>query len=358
MKFYTRQHKHYCGIDLHARQMYVCILDAAGKVCLSRNLECSPQVLLAAVQPFREDLVVAVECMFAWYWVADVCAQEGIAFVLGHALYMGAIHGGKAKNDKIDAHKIAGLVRGGMLAQAYVYPPRMRATRDLLRRRCHLVNKRAELITHIQNTVSQYNLPPLEGRIQKRHEREGLLAHFPDVQVRNSIALDLAMIDQYDALLPKLERHIRACAKEHDRKAFALLRSIHGADLIIPLVILYEICTIERFPAGAGLPVLLPAGQARPGIERQAAGACRGQDRQRPPEVDLRGAGHHVPARQPPGSAAARAAQETARQGQGACHPGRQARPRGVLHAQARTDLRPAQVLPGLIRSRRRQLDA
>ena len=50
--------------------------------------------------------------------MADVCEREGIAFVLGHALYMGAIHGGKAKNDKIDAHKIAGLVRGGMLAQA------------------------------------------------------------------------------------------------------------------------------------------------------------------------------------------------------------------------------------------------
>ena len=61
------------------------------------------------------------------------------------------------------------------------------------------------------------------------------------------MALDLAMIEQYDELLPKLERHIRACAKQHDRKAFTLLRSIHGADLIIPLVILYEIHTIERF---------------------------------------------------------------------------------------------------------------
>jgi transposase len=248
MKFYTRQHKHYCGIDLHARTMYLCILDAAGKVLLSRNLECSPQALLGAVKPFRDDLVVAVECMFAWYWVADVCAREGIAFVLGHALYMGAIHGGKAKNDKIDAHKIAGLVRGGMLPQAYVYPPSMRATRDLLRRRCHLVHKRSELIAHIQNTVSQYNLPALERRIDKRCDREGLLGHFPDPQVRNSVALDVAMIDQYDALLPKLERHIRACAKEHDRKAFTLLRSMHGADLILPLVILYEIHSVERFP--------------------------------------------------------------------------------------------------------------
>jgi len=73
---------------------------------------------------------------------------------------MRAIHGGKAKTDRIDAHKIAMLLRGGMIPQAYVYPPEMRATRDLLRRRNHLMRKRSELITHIQNTVSQYNLPP------------------------------------------------------------------------------------------------------------------------------------------------------------------------------------------------------
>ena len=63
--------------------------------------------------------------MFAWYWLADLCADQGIPFVLGHALYMKAIHGGKAKNDKIDAHKIAVLLRGGMLPQAYVYPKGM-----------------------------------------------------------------------------------------------------------------------------------------------------------------------------------------------------------------------------------------
>ena len=83
--------------------------------------------------------------MFTWYWLADLCQKEGIAFVLGHALSMKAIHGSKAKNDKIEAHKIAVLLRGGMFPQAYVYPAEMRATRDLLRRRCHLVHKRAEL---------------------------------------------------------------------------------------------------------------------------------------------------------------------------------------------------------------------
>jgi len=41
--------------------------------------------------------VVAVECIYTWYWLADLCAREEIPFVLGHALYMKAIHGGKAK---------------------------------------------------------------------------------------------------------------------------------------------------------------------------------------------------------------------------------------------------------------------
>jgi len=122
MRFYNHQHRHYCGIDLHVKTMYVCILDATGQVLVHRNVPSTPEGLLDVVAPYREDLVVAAECMFTWYWVADVCAAEGIAFVLGHALAMKAIHGGKAKNDKLDAFKIASLLRGGLLPQAYVYP--------------------------------------------------------------------------------------------------------------------------------------------------------------------------------------------------------------------------------------------
>ena len=165
MRFYTRQHQYYCGIDLHARTMYVVVTDQAGRVLVERNMKTNAAEWLGLIEPYREDLVVAVECIFTWYWLADLCAKEGIHFVLGHALYMKAIHGGKAKNDKIDAHKIAGLLRGGLLPYAYVYPAQMRSTRDLLRRRLHLVRKRAELLSHILNTNSQCNLPDFGGRI-------------------------------------------------------------------------------------------------------------------------------------------------------------------------------------------------
>src|SRR5262245_42258081 len=104
MRFYTKQHRYYCGIDLHARSMYVCILDPQGEIVLHRNMPCAPELFIKAVAPYREGMAVAVECIFTWYWLADLCAKQNIPFVLGHALYMKAIHGGKAKNDKIDAH--------------------------------------------------------------------------------------------------------------------------------------------------------------------------------------------------------------------------------------------------------------
>src|SRR4030095_14230686 len=135
MRFYTTQHPFYCGIDLHARTMYVCILAQSGEVLVHRNMKTDPDTFLYVVAPYRQGMVVAVECMFTWYWLADLCADQGIPFFLGHALYMKAIHGGKAKNDKIDSHKMATLLRGGMLPQAYVYPAKRRATRDLLTRR-------------------------------------------------------------------------------------------------------------------------------------------------------------------------------------------------------------------------------
>ena len=131
MRFYTHQHPFSCGIDLHARSMYVCIVNHAGEILLHRNMQAAPEPFLTAVAPYRDRLVVAVECIFPWYWLADLCAAEGISCVLGHALSMKAIHGGTAKNDQIDSHKIAALLRGGLLPQASVSPAAMRATRDL-----------------------------------------------------------------------------------------------------------------------------------------------------------------------------------------------------------------------------------
>jgi len=245
---YNTQHPFYCGIDLHARAMYVCILNQAGETLLHRNMKTTPEAFLKAIAPYRPDIVVAVECMFTWYWLADLCADEEIPFVLGHALSMKAIHGGKAKNDKIDSQKIAVLLRGGLLPQAYVYPAEMRATRDLLRRRMHLAHKRGELLAHVQNTNSQYNLPALGKNIAYKANRDGVAERFADPAVQKSIEVALSLVSYYDELLRDVALTIVKTAKQHDANTLYRLQTVPGIGKILSLVLLYEIHHIDRFP--------------------------------------------------------------------------------------------------------------
>lgn len=228
--------------------MYVCIVNQADEILYHKEIPTKAELFLDKLAPYREDVVVSVECIFTWYWVADLCAAQGIPFVLGHALYMKAIHGSKTKNDRIDSKKIAKLLRAGMIPMAYVYPKAMRSTRDLLRRRMHFVRERADLLTHIQQTNYQYNRPNIGKTLKYKSNREGVAERFADESTRKTIEMDLELISYYDTIIRTLEWHLVRSAKTHDPRALHLLQTIPGIGKILSLVILYEIQDITRFP--------------------------------------------------------------------------------------------------------------
>jgi transposase len=163
---------------------------------------------------------------------------------------MKAIHGGKTKDDDIDADKIGRLLRGGNIPTAYVYPKGMRETRDLLRRRNYLVRKRAELIAHVQITNAQYNLPPFTKKlIYARNRAELKVAEqFPEGPVRKSIEINLAIVDTLDAQLTDVELYLERTVKVEDPQSYHLLKTIPGVGKILALILLYEIHNIRRFP--------------------------------------------------------------------------------------------------------------
>jgi transposase len=235
-------------VDLHTKTMYLCIVNQADEIVLHREIPTNADRFLRELAPYRGDVVVCVECTFTWYWVADLCAAEGIPFVLGHALAMTAMQVGKTKNDRIDSRDIAKLLRAGMIPMSYVYPKAMRATRDLLRRRMQFVRQRAALLTHIQQTTAQYNLPPIGKKLRYKGNRDGVAERFEGGSVRTTVEVDLALIADYDTRIRQVEWHVLQSAKAHDATTLHLLRTIPGIGKILSLVILYEIHDIRRFP--------------------------------------------------------------------------------------------------------------
>ena len=247
MRYLTATAASYVGVDLHARTLFVCVLDAAGTVRLSRNLPARPEPFLAALAPFRPDLLVGCECVHSWYWLADTCRREAIPFALGHAWGLKAVHGSKTKSDAHDAEVIARLLRGGNFPLAYAYPHERRGLRDLLRTRLRLVRQRAELYGHVHTVRRQLNLAPVGSDVKYRSKRDAVAADIPDPHTRRGVEARLNLLAPLDAEIRRLERDIEVAAGEHYPAELAALQTIPGVGRILSLTILLEIDTVTRF---------------------------------------------------------------------------------------------------------------
>jgi hypothetical protein len=98
VKDYTSTTQFNCGIDLNARQLYVCLMDRDGKKLVHTDIKNNDfDYFLKLLAPYRHDLTACAECMFGWYWLADACQADGLHFGIredaSEAKAYGARHG-------------------------------------------------------------------------------------------------------------------------------------------------------------------------------------------------------------------------------------------------------------------------
>jgi transposase len=250
MKYYTSSTEYNCGIDLHARQMYVCVMDRQGKKLVHTNIRNNDfDFFLKLVAPYKHDLTVCCECMFGWYWLADACQAAHLTFVLAHALYLKAIHGGKNKNDRIDSEKLTHLLRSNLIPPSYVYPADKRPLRALLRQRLFFVWTRAQLLARINSQQLAHNRIPPKRTCRIRDPWEEALLKAEEHPLRQ-IALknEMAMIRHFDQQIFGLEEELQRQTKKMAGREYALLQGVPGIGENLGLTILYEIGDINRFP--------------------------------------------------------------------------------------------------------------
>ena len=220
---------------------------------------------------------------------------------------------------------------------------------------CKLVRTRAEALAHIQNTVSQYNLPPLAKKLTFAANREGVAEQFADASVRRMVESDLALIGHLDEQLQSLELYLVRHAKVDDPQAYHLLQTIPGVGKMLALVLLYEMHdTAASAISGTSSPTAGWCGRSHE-IGRQEVGRQGAQDRQRPSAVGLRRSGLPDAAGSAGGPNLRRPHGEAARQGQGHFDPGGADRPHRLADAQTKGSVR-CEPVPEIASVRRRRV--
>ena len=148
--------KLYAGIDLHANNSVVVVIDEEDHILYQKRLRNELGELLAALARYQESLQgVVVESTYNWYWLVDGLMAAGHRVHLANTTAIEQYKGLKHTDDESDARWLAHLLRLGILPEGYIYPKAERAVRDLLRKRSQLVRQRTANLLSIQNLVTR-----------------------------------------------------------------------------------------------------------------------------------------------------------------------------------------------------------
>ena len=146
----------YVGIDLHATNHYLGIIDEQNKVYFKYKIPNDLRKTLSYLEPFRKEIEgVVVESTFNWYWLVDGLMDYRYRVHLANPAAIRQYEGLKHSDDEREALWLANLLRLGILPEGYIYPKEERPVRDLLRKRGHLVKLRTSLVISLQNILSR-----------------------------------------------------------------------------------------------------------------------------------------------------------------------------------------------------------
>jgi len=236
----------YCGIDLHSTSSYLSVQDARDQVVEGKKLPNRLDVVLAALEPYRDELVgIAVESTFNWYWLVDGLMEASYPVHLAHPAGMAQYTGLKYTDDRHDARWLGHLLRLGLLAEGYIYPKQKRAVRDLLRKRAHLVRQRTANLLSLQNLWARNSGELVRGNALVLLGRSVQLEALESKELRLAMEVTLAVLAALNEQIDRLEKAVFARGKlEPD---YQLLQSIPGVGKILGLTIVYETSDIRRF---------------------------------------------------------------------------------------------------------------
>src|SRR5512136_3313756 len=199
----------YAGLDLHATNTYVAMIDQENKVLYQQRHRNELPAILAALDPFKKDMQgVVVESTFNWYWLVDGLMAEGYRVHLANVSAIKQYEGLKQIDDKRSAFWLANLLRLGILPTGYSYPKEERPTRDLLRKRLQLVRHRTSHILSVKNILARNLGLRMKSEDVKKLEDPEVKRLFPDKEMQTAVLASVGLIRHLEDQISAIENMI------------------------------------------------------------------------------------------------------------------------------------------------------
>lgn len=236
----------YAGIDLHSNNSVLAIINSEGRKVYQKRLENNLDTIQKALEPYKSNLFgTVVESTYNWYWLVDGLMERGYSLHLANPNAIKQYNGIKHTNDYTDANWLAELLRLNLLPEGYIYPKEGRGLRDLLRKRCNLVQQRTQNILSLQNSILRQTGIKISGSKIKTLTVKEIGEYFKDNNVKAAATSALNIINVLEKEVITIEK--LALKQVKIKPEFSKLKTIPGVGDILTLTIMLETGDINRF---------------------------------------------------------------------------------------------------------------
>src|SRR5215510_6831137 len=237
----------YGGIDLHANNSVIVLLNEQDEVIYQKRLPNNLTTILGQLAPYHTELQgVVVESTYNWYWLVDGLMEASYRVHLANPAAMQQYSGLKYTDDHSDARWLAHLLRLGVLPEGYIYPKAERAVRDVLRKRSHLVRQQTATVLSLQNIIVRNTGVRLSAKRIHALSLEEIERLLPEPEhvlaVTSSLVVVHCLAQQITTLEKTVHKHLQPTS------AYAQLQTVAGIGPILAQTIVLETGDIGRFP--------------------------------------------------------------------------------------------------------------
>ena len=238
---------YYTGIDLHKKTSFITTIDEGGKVITKQNLPNNQEDILDYFVALGQRTRVVIESTASWYWLYDLLSAHGFDVVISNPCKTKAIASAKIKNDKLDSHMLAQLLRADLISTVHVCSVQTRKLKELLRHRHKLVRDATRMKNRIHILLRKNNCQvPFSDLFGIQGLKYLQTIDLPDYH-RAQLETYLALYDQLVNRIKPLTRAVESQARKNPMAK--LLVTIPGVGPITAMFIVAEVEDISRFPS-------------------------------------------------------------------------------------------------------------
>jgi transposase len=165
---------YYIGLDVHKKTISYCVKDVSGHIQQRGTIAATRIELDSWMKTLPQPWTVAIEASIFTGSVYDYLLPHAAQVKVAHPLLLRAIAVAKKKNDRIDANKIAGCLRGGFLPERHMGSAAIRDRRRTLRYRHLLVRQMVQMKNRISGLL-------LETGVMRNKQRLHQVKYFREV---------------------------------------------------------------------------------------------------------------------------------------------------------------------------------